>query len=65
MRSDTAAVELELLCERMMIHAFAVQDNPQWGTLTELLQSAAQIAAFLKDRESAYDWAEQLLYEHK
>ncbi|MCY0875980.1 MAG: hypothetical protein OWT28_06920 [Firmicutes bacterium] len=63
--SHATALELELLCERLMICAFAVQDDPEWGKLADLLQSAAQLAGFLKDREAAYHWTEQLLYEHK
>lgn len=66
MRDFAATVELEMLCERLLIDAFALQDDPEWATLSQLLQSTAKIASFLQERESAFSWAElQLLAERK
>jgi len=51
--------ELELMCEKMMIGAYALRDRPNWGTLSQLLEDVSSIAVFLKEQDRSFAWADK------
>lgn len=59
MNVGTKDTELECLCEKMMIEAYAVRDRPNWDTLSQLLEDVSSLAAFLRDQDRSFAWADK------
>jgi len=61
MRIQVKTPELELLCEKMLIEAFAVRDDADWNTVSALLLTVAEVAAYLRDQDVSYTWTDHQL----
>ncbi len=47
-------LDFELLAEKLLIDAYALRDRASWNALVSLLESAAQIGNFLKERDEVF-----------
>ncbi|PWI57184.1 hypothetical protein [Sulfoacidibacillus thermotolerans] len=54
--------DLELLAEKLIADAFQFRDNANFNTLTIVLQTTAELAKYLKEREEALQWSHRHLF---
>ena len=59
---STETIDLELLAEKLIADAFYFRDNANYFTLTTVLETTAEIAKYLKEREEAMQWTRHELF---
>ena len=56
------ALPVELLAENLLIQAYDLRDSPSWSSLLSVLEAAARVGWYLRERDEAYGWADARLF---
>lgn len=54
--------EFELLAEQLLACAYSLRDSPSWSAFSRMLDAAAQVGAYLNEREGMYAWTDSRLH---